>query len=387
MNYKKGWSKKRKEKLICRRNNSRYKEIRQRLLNLNLLKKLSSFNTRKYGSQEYFSALEHTSLYKISIKQTCLAKRLQGRKYPSPEQIMKCCREISPEAMTNFVNIALQSQFNTLPKNIQQQLKKSGILIIDFHQDCYYGDKNNPYVRKSRVKKSINLFYEYLTADIYCKSGSFTIALFHRAPRESILSLMKRLLDHVEKVLSIKIILFDGEFPTIDILNLLIHKEVKFLGRKSRTERVKYHADAYYKNSDWQTTRKWRPIELRSKSSNSKAVKVEITPQRLHGEMKFLVKSPGWFITPNYAEKLYEKRFNIETGYRDKHKFQIFMCTKILSTRLLIFLMAILLWNCWQSFLIWIRSLKCYSQDLPRDFLVQISDNWLKFYLIKLHYS
>lgn len=294
---------------------------------------------------------------------------------------MKCCRETSPEAMTNFVNIALQSQFNALPKNIQHQLKKSGILIIDFHQDCYYGDKNNPHVRKSKVKKSTNLFYEYLTADLYCKSGCFTIALLHRTPGESNLSLMKRLLDHIENVVSFKIVLFDGEFATIDVLKLLLHKEVKFLGRKSRSERVKKHAVVYYKKPDWENARKWRPIELRSKRSHSKAVRVEVCPQNVHGEMKFLVKSPGWSITPKYADRLYGKRFNIETGYREKHKFQLFTCTKILSTRLLTFLIAVLLWNCWQSVLIWVRSLKIYTPDLPREALVQISSTWFKYYV------
>ncbi|MBD3200939.1 MAG: hypothetical protein GF316_13045, partial [Candidatus Lokiarchaeota archaeon] len=76
--------------------------------------------------------------------------------------------------------------------------------------------------------------------------------------------------------------------------------------------------------------------------------------------MKFLIEFPKWKITLRYADILYSKRFNIETGYRDKHKFQIFTCTKILSTRLLFFLIAILEWNCWQAVLIWVRALKSY---------------------------
>lgn len=381
MNCKKQWSKKRSISLLCGRSNSRYKEIHQNLLQLNLFHKLSSFNTRKYDSRDYFAALEYASMNQISIKQACLMKRFLGSRYPSPEQVMKCCREISPEVMTNFVNTALQSQFNALPKKIQQQFKKSRILIIDFHQDCYYGNKANPYVRKGRVKKSTNLFYEYLTADLYCKNGCFTIALYHRIPGESMFSLTKKLLEHVEKIISIKTVLFDGEFAIVDILNLLLHKEMNFLGRKSKSKKVKEHVNMHYSSSNGNIHRKWRPIELRSKRSSCKAVNVEICPQNLHGDMKFMVKSPKWRITPEYAEKIYGKRFNIETGYRDKHKFQVFTCTKILSTRLLIFLMATLLWNCWQSFLIWIRTLKSYTIKLPREIQVQITANWFKLLL------
>ena len=387
MNYKKRWSKKRRIKQLHHRNNSRYKEVRQRLLNLNLLKNLSAFNTQKYDSKEYFAALEYASLHQISIKQTCLMERFQGRTCPSPEQVMKCCRKTSPELITNFINFALKTQFNALPKKIQQQLKKSGTLIIDFHQDCYYGEKDNPYIRKSKTKKSTNLFYEYLTADLYCTNGCFTIALFHRTPGKTIISLMTQLLNYVEKVISLKIVIFDGEFAAIDVLTLLLRKGVKFLGRKSRTIRVKEHFHTYYDSPDWEKKRKWRLIEMHTRKPKDKTVIVEICPQNIHGNMKALIKSPGWSITPNYADKLYRKRFNIETGYRDKHKFQLFTCTKILSTRLLAFLIAVLLWNCWQSFLIWIRSLKSYSQDLPREFLFQITANWIKFYLKKMLYT
>lgn len=383
MNYKKGWSKKRRGKLLCYRNNSRYHEIHQTLINLDLLKKLSAFNTRKYGSRDYFAALEQASIQKISMKQACLMKRLQGKSCPSPEQVMKCSRDTPSETMTDFINSALESQFKALPENIRQQLKKSGILIIDFHQDCYYGDKDNPHIRKGKIKKSTNLFYEYLTADLYCKSGCFTIAIYHRTPGENIFSLTKWLLKRVKKMITIKIVIFDGEFPAIDVLDYLQRKGIKFLGRKSRTERVKEHLNTYYGGQDWEKKRQWRPIELRSNISHSKKVCVDICPQNIRGEMKTLIKSSGWSITPKYADKLYGKRFNIETGYRDKHEFQIFTCTKILSTRLLFILFAAILWNCWQSLLIWVRSLKTYSKDLPREFMVQISSTRFKCYLRK----
>ena len=118
MKYKKDGAKKRRTTLLCSTNNSRYKEIRQRLLNLNLLKELSVINTRKYDSQEYFTVLEKASIYQLSIKQTCLMERLQGKNWPSPEQVMKCCREMSPEMMTSFINSALKAQFNALPQKI-----------------------------------------------------------------------------------------------------------------------------------------------------------------------------------------------------------------------------------------------------------------------------
>ena len=382
MTNKKRSTKKNKATLLSKGNNYRYKQIRQKLENLNILNKLVPFNTRKYSPKDYFTVLEQASIQEISIKQTCLMSRLQNRSCPSPEQVMKCCRSNSLETMTNFINTTLKEQFYVLPKNIQQQLKKAGTLIIDFHQDPYYGVKDNPDVRKGKLKKSTNLFYEYFTADLYCKTGCFTIAIFHRTPGENIFSLTKRLLEHVKETLNLKIIIFDGEFPAIDVLNFLQQNDIKFLGRKSRTNKVKEHLKEYYGENDWQKKRKWRPIELFSNLSQSKKIRVDICPQNVRGEIKTLIKTSGWSITPKYGDKLYKKRFNIETGFRDKHKFQIFTCTKILSTRLLFFLIACIQWNCWQGFLIWVRSLKSYSKSLPRTFIVQTSATWFKFYLI-----
>jgi len=386
MTYKKKWSKKRRDTHLRNYNRARYTKIHQILMDLNLLQQLSAFTTKKYASKDYFGILQYASLHNISIKQACLIERFQGKRCPSPEQVMKCCRTTPPELMTKFVNFALKTQFNALPKMIQQQFKKSGILIIDFHQDCYYGNKDNPYVKKSKTKKSTTLFYEYLTADLYCKHGCFTLAFLHRSPRKPIITLINHLLIMVEKVISPKIVLFDGEFATIDIVKLLMHKGVKFLGRKSRSTRVKTHFQTYYAHSNWEKDRKWRFFEMHSRKTREKTVIVDICPQNNHGIMKALIKSPGWPITPHQADILYRKRFNIETGYRDKHKFQLFTCTKYFSTRLLSYLIAILLWNCWQSYLIWTKSLTTFTYDLSREFLVQITANWIAMCLKKVMY-
>jgi len=286
--------------------------------------------------------------------------------------------------MIDFVNKALLCQFTSLPKSLRQHLRKSGIIFIDFHQDPYYGESENPDVRKSKVKRSTSLFYEYLTADTYSRKGCFTIALIHRTPDEGIFPLMEQLLERVEKVITPKILVFDGEFAILDILALLSSKNIKYLARKSRSPKVKEHLEKYYGTPEWKNDRKWRSMELRSKRSRVKKVKVEICPQNVQGEMKALVKSPGWTISPQYADHLYKKRFNIETGYRDKHRFQLFTKTKILSTRLLIILFAALLWNCWQSFLTWMRMSKHYSKNLPRKILITLTSTWVKFILRKM---
>jgi len=362
-------------------------DIHRKFVNLDILKDLSAFNTKKYDSQEYFKIFEDASLHNISITQTCDIKRLQGETCPSMEQVMKCCRQNSTPQMIEFINAALKRNFDALPSTIRQHVKKSGILFIDYHQDPYYGQEENPHVKKGKSKASTKYFHEYLTADAYSGKGSIAVGIIPRVPEEAIIEQVKRLFVHVEQVLSPKKVVFDGEFANVEVLTFFQNKDLFFLGRKSRTPRVKAHLNEYYAGDDWEETRKWRPIEFRAHRSVKETVMVDICPQNVHGEMKVMIKSPKWKITPQYAEKLLRKRFNQETGYRDKHKFQIFTNTKVLGTRLLFLLFAALLWNCWQTLLMWVRALKSYSKRVPRSFSITLTSTWIKFLLKKLVYS
>jgi hypothetical protein len=358
-----------------------FKKLHKDLCQLDLLKALPAFTTKKYKSCEYFKLFEYASLHNISLKQGSIISRYQEQRVPSPEQIMKCCRKISSEEMTHFINKALARQFTNLPKSIQRQLLQSGIIFIDFHQDCYYGNPDNPYVKKGRLKRSTTYFYEYLTADIYSKNGSFTIGILHRKPHEKIITLIKTLISYIETIFPPKIVIFDGEFAIIDVLVLLKEKGIKFLARKSRTQNVKKHLEKYYNSSNWEAIRKWRSIEFYSWKSKIKTISVDICPKNVHGEKRTVIKSPDWTITPQKADLLYKHRFNIESGYRDKHKFQIFTCTKILSTRLLMFLFAVLLWNCWQTFLIWMHISQTYREFTSRQQSLWLSITWMRFTL------
>ncbi|TXT59719.1 MAG: hypothetical protein BAJALOKI1v1_1380011 [Promethearchaeota archaeon] len=174
----------------------------------------------------------------MSAKQFSLLVRTYGRSCPSPEQLMKCCRNTSPEAMTTFVNDALAAQFTIFPRYLHKPIKKFRTVIIDFHKDCYYGTEDNPYVKKSKTYRSTTLSYECITADLYCSKGIITVAFLIRLSGASVSKLAIKLMEPVENLLKPQIVLFDGIFATIKFLDFLSNKKIKFLGRKSKTPRV-----------------------------------------------------------------------------------------------------------------------------------------------------
>ncbi|TXT53155.1 MAG: hypothetical protein BAJALOKI1v1_2740001, partial [Promethearchaeota archaeon] len=176
--------------------------------------------------------------------------------------------------------------------------------------------------------------------------------MIHRSTQRTIKSLVEQLLTQIEKIITPRVIIFDGEFSSVATLAFLTQKNIKFIARKSRSPAIKAHLVSHYSMPDWERFQAWHLVRLTSWRSRVKSMDVDVCPHNVNGTMKTLIKSPEWKITPQYAESLYAKRFNIETGYRTKHHFHAFTCTKSLSTRLLLFFVAAFLWNCWQAFLI-----------------------------------
>ena len=252
--------------------------------------------------------------------------------------------------MELHLNHALETQFTALPGNLRRQFRKHGVVIIDFHNDPYYGRPDNPDVVIGPRKHGTNLFYSYLTADLLTPRGQLTIAVVPRRPGEAIYDLFWDLLTRVEFLLTPKLLLFDGELATVQVLNSLQEKGYPYIARLKISPRLRPLALAYALTDDWEQKRTFRAITLLDKTKTVETT-VHVTFQRIQKEMKALTISPILDLPPQEAEQVYRKRFGIETGYRDKHLLQGRTTSKNLAVRLVLFGMACMLWNLWQTFL------------------------------------
>ncbi len=308
------------------------------------------FNTQRYMPGSFISPIELAATHDWSISSATRLLRECRTGYPSSELILKCLRDVSPAIMEDFINNLLKSSYNNLSNKLRNDIEKKGIFILDFHVDPYYGNNDNPDIKKGPLKHSTNKGYTFLTADIHLDKFNFTIAVIHRPPGAKIYDLFLQLYERVSHLLKPNLIIMDGEFPTVRVLRKLTEMNVPCIARKIMTRRVKTSL-AHYKMVEprnWQ--RRWHRVDLRDTWIRKLTVPIEVTTQLLNGKVKALMKTPFLDITPKQADKLYKLRFNIETGYRDKHLFQPRTCSVNLSTRLFLFLIAIYLWNIWQVF-------------------------------------
>ena len=137
------------------------------------------------------------------------------------------------------MNHAFEKQFSDLPAKVRREFRKHGVVIIDYHTDPYYGSLDNADTVTIAKKRSTTRAYSYLTAELWSPRGNFTIALLHRPPGESTSNLFWDLWARIEMIVTPKLLLFDGEFATVNILEGLGKRRVPFIGRKSITRRMK----------------------------------------------------------------------------------------------------------------------------------------------------
>ncbi|MFX0092261.1 MAG: hypothetical protein ACFFBD_10910 [Candidatus Hodarchaeota archaeon] len=366
-------------------NHSQFKYLHKRWLKQIHLNELECFSTKHFDPRDFIKPLELASIENTSITDACSYYRVQGQHIPSAELVLKQVREIQPEVMDIYVNQVLRHQFYTLPREHRKYLKRSGVLIVDFHEDPYYGDRKNPEVIRRRLKQSTKHFYSYLTADLYSPRGMQTIAVRFQRPGETISGLFWDLMAWVEMILTPKLILMDGEFSNVLVMVPLLQDRIVFITRKDVSYRMRALALTYELTDNWAQYRRFHAVTIREKQRRYHEITIHVTFHLVKGKMKALAIPPFLQITPEEAVRMYKHRFAIETGYRDKHLFQARTTSKHRSIRLMIFLFAISLWNLWQSFLLavfprtnrplsrfacWRRQTRVIKRFLKRDELL-----------------
>ena len=149
-----------------------------------------------------------------------------------------------------------------------------------------------------------------------------------------------------------------------------------------RSEKV---IQIYIDDPDQLLTPQWHEVEITG-GTNHQSVKIYVTAYKLNGIIKVITK-PLWDnLSVEDAIKLYEKRFKIDGGYKEKHTFQAVTSSRKWNVRLLLFLISILLWNVWRLALAWNFFMKTYMffDEVPLMLTRKIIGHEIGEYLVRV---
>ncbi|MFX0062355.1 MAG: hypothetical protein ACFFC7_09230 [Candidatus Hermodarchaeota archaeon] len=135
------------------------------------LNEVDFLRTKHFMPPDFLKSFLLASVDNTSITDAFTYHRVQGFGCPSSELVLQCCRSVAPTEMEVHVNWALRQQFQDLPPAFRRTFKKGGVVIIDFHGDPYYGNRENPLVTKGPTKRSTQWSSQYLTAALASPRG------------------------------------------------------------------------------------------------------------------------------------------------------------------------------------------------------------------------
>jgi len=179
------------------------------------------------------------------------------------------------EALCNRVILA---QYQELPADARRELEQSGTFIFDFHNDPFWGDPGKVAVIKGQREHDAYFHFAYLTADLVSDHYRFTIYVTFRVEGFPVVTYLPALLAQVRQVVEPRLLLFDGEFPTVETLEYLERELVPWNARKSLTKGVRAALFGYFQDP-WQLRhRRWHLTEIKSEPTG-KSVHVHATVQ------------------------------------------------------------------------------------------------------------
>jgi hypothetical protein len=257
-----------------------------------------------------------------------------GSLVPSVDVVYRILESISENKMTRFINEQLQTLPRRFTKVDHKHRPKNIYLIIDFHRDSSYSKVHPKGVTKGQLKNSTQYAWSYLTAELLIGKRRHTIAMVDRHKNERIVDHVSRLFAEIPKRFHFQAVIFDGEFPSVDVLRFFHQKNLHFLGRFPSRGDFKQIMKNAADTPEAKAKRFWIQTCITNKANEDAFF--EVTWEWTPGGPKLLIKDIDWKLTIHSAEEIYGKRFNIESGFRDTHLFQPHTNSSNISVRLML---------------------------------------------------
>jgi hypothetical protein len=260
--------------------------------------------------------------------------------------------QLTPEQLPGLernMNEALVAQ---VPKRLWRQTQD---IAIDLHDRPYYGKTSQEeglWVR-SRAKAGTTRFYRVATAYVIRRGLRVTLAIHFFLPGDSIVGVLKTLLERVERIgIGINCLFLDKGFAGIDsqtCLNESGHAALIACTIRGRTGGTRALCEG---NKSYRTTHTFRNTAEKKQCTAEVAVCRVFSTAKRTGRMK---RRAGWLLfilinldlTPRQARRSYRRRFGVETSYRCAGQVRAWTTSKNPALRFVLIGLSFFLLNVW----------------------------------------
>ena len=222
------------------------------------------------------------------------------------------------------------------------------IVLLDGHDDMYYGKRRTKDNRKIKVvgtkpKEGSHYAFKYLTAKRLHGEIVYTCPLFGGSMVENSI----RIIEELRKSYSILYVIGDGGFPSSLFLNYLKSINMHFVFRFTSTTTLRSKKIPYNKLQMYITTHKspW--------GQHNGTVPVSFYICRYKGAEKKDGKRKDFYIIsdtkmrPRRLRQFLKDRWDIESGFREIERLTIFTTTRDWLLRFFFHAVACIIYNLW----------------------------------------
>lgn len=206
---------------------------------INWFCEMKQHHNGEYEPTQLLSFLTYAAFANDFVNDT--AETYPPSRKSSPNTVFYRIRNLSVEEILK--------QFNSAMKRIIKTAVKRGALegkvniAIDITDWRYYGDKNDPMVVLTQPKKGTNRAFLLATVYAVVDGERFTLKAIPMSPFTAKEDILEDLLNYAKKIIDIGTLYVDRAFFTVDCIEVLKQKKIKFLMPASKNRRVKEEAE------------------------------------------------------------------------------------------------------------------------------------------------
>ena len=310
--------------------------------NINSRLNLKRTKSIYFEEKHYFALLLMISLFCVFAEGGSYVVNWFGH-LPKGDSLLDQLQKLKEEDVREQFRKLFEWQFKNIFKF--RMLKPKVVLAIDTTDKPTYSKKkkDDENIVGGKKKASTFYFFRFATIQIANKKNPVTLYVMHCNKETTNEQIVEKLVTQARKLVRIKCVLIDKGFYDTKVFNKLEELNVKYLMPckfNERTEKMfekhlisNYEVKPYYCQN------------IKKEYADFKLIMIKLSDETEIGyvtNMHFIKLHRA-----KYYIELYQKRWNIETGYRLQNMFLAKTCSINPSVRLFYFCYAVALHNLW----------------------------------------
>ncbi len=297
------------------------------------------FTVKQIGRQ-----VLHAAINKLSVEggSQILERVLPSNEVASADTILRYLHSLSPEKAQKELQANIRQARDFAKTHYLQPV----IIAIDFHEEEYYGDHNNPHVVGTKPKNGTSWAFRYITADIVENGKRLCIDCQPFYSDNEKATALASVLERAKRFVKIALVLIDRGFYTVECIKTLKKAGLFFImpviKDKKMVRLMKENANLL----PWVGT-----YTLGGKTGETFTLGLKREDDEIYGfATNIIFEGSGPEEMKTFVEKIaetYSSRWGIETGYRVKGNFLAKTTTRDHKIRSLYFFLSVILYNAW----------------------------------------